>query len=156
MITLFILNRKNNFYWGGIAQFLGDRWKNWAKNGNAPNSGMFKDNISSCPLEYQNLSCYIFLAYNIHLCVQESPKNLKNNAILHNFQSVAPTLDLSLSLFLGYSFYIDIPPNVFADSVHFNSFILTKIIHKKHEGWSWLNPSPPPPAREGLNEITGY
>ena len=80
----------------------GDRWKNRAKMENAPNSGMFRGNISSSPLEYQNLSSYIFLAYNIHLFVQKSPKKSQKAAFLHRFQSVPPTLHLSL--FLGYIF----------------------------------------------------
>ena len=63
---------------------------------------MFINNISSSPLEYQSLSSYILLAYNIHLFINESPKNLKKTAPLHNFQSVPLTLHLSLSLFLGY------------------------------------------------------
>ena len=54
--------------------------ENRAKMENARNSGMFRDNISSFPLQYQNLSSYIFLAYNIQLFIQESPKNLKKNA----------------------------------------------------------------------------
>ena len=69
---------------------------------NDPNSGMFRDNISSYPIEYQNLSSYIFLAYNIHLFIQESPKNLEKPEFLNDFVSVAPNLHLFLSLFLGY------------------------------------------------------
>ena len=62
----------------GEPNFLGDRWKNRAKKmENAPNSVMFRDNISSFPLEYQNLSSYVCLAYDIHLFVQESPKSQK-------------------------------------------------------------------------------
>ena len=76
---------------------------------------MFRDNISSSPLEYQSLSSYIFLAYNIHIFIHESPKNLKRNAFWHNLRSVPQ--NLHLSLFLGYIPSIDIPPYVFTNSV---------------------------------------
>ena len=73
MIALFILNLKNEFSlrWKGPI-FGATSGKIGLKMENAPNSRMFRDNISSSLLEYQNLSSYIFLAYNIHLFVQES------------------------------------------------------------------------------------
>ena len=47
----------------------------------------------------------------------EITKKSQKTAFLHNFQSVNTALHLSLSLFLGYILYIDIPPYVFTNSV---------------------------------------
>ena len=63
------------------------------------------------PLGYQNLSSYIFLAYNIHIFVHKSAKDVKKTELpmvrlglatpglqktefLHNFQSLCSTLNL--------------------------------------------------------------
>ena len=50
--------------------------------------------------EYYNLSSSIFLAYNIHLFIQESQKKSQKIAFLYSFPTIPPTLHLSL--FLGY------------------------------------------------------
>ena len=63
MIALFILNLKKYFYWDGRAQFLGDRWKNRAKMENAPNSGMFRGNISSFP--WNTRACLVTYFWHI-------------------------------------------------------------------------------------------
>ena len=97
MIALFMLNLKSNFNCGRRAHFLGGTGRKIGlKMENVPNSGMFRGNISSFPREYQNLSSYIFLAYNIHLFGQKSPKNPKK---LHFciISKVFPQLCTSLS-----------------------------------------------------------
>ena len=60
---------------------MGGQVENRDKMENAPNSGMFRGNISRSPLEYQSLSSYIFLTYNIHIFIHESPE-ISNNCSL--------------------------------------------------------------------------
>ena len=50
---------------------------------NVSNSGMFRDKISRFPLQYQNLSSHIFLAYNIHR--PKSPTKVETKRKLQQF-----------------------------------------------------------------------
>ena len=79
---------------------LGGQVENRVKIGKMPQSPRYLGAIFSVPpLEYQNMSGYIFLAYNIRLLLQESPKKLQKTVFLYNFPTIPPTLHLSLSLF---------------------------------------------------------
>ena len=140
----------------GEPNFWGARWKIGLKIENAPNSGMFSGNISSSPLEYQNLSSYIFLTYTgIHLFVPESPKHLKK---LHFciISKVFPQLRTSPLLFTAPYFWATSSKLTYTlmcslivwdqPKFRFNSFILIKVIHEKLEGELAQLPPPPPLA----------
>ena len=59
---------------------------------NAPKFQKFRGNIFSSPLEYKNISSYIFIVCNI----PGITKNWKKTVFLYNFPTISPTLHLSL------------------------------------------------------------
>ena len=83
----------------GGPNFRGDRWKNRVKIGKMPQVSDIWEQYFLFSPEYQNMSSYKFLAHNIHLLFQESPKNCKKTVFLYNFPTIPPTLHLFLSLF---------------------------------------------------------
>ena len=64
-----------------------DRLKNRDRTGKMLQNPGYLGAIFQIRLEYQNLSSYLFLAYNIHLFLQKSFKKISENCIFVQFSN---------------------------------------------------------------------
>ena len=87
----------------GGPNFWGDRWKNRAKIGKMPRSPRYLGAIFSVPPPPppQNIrTCLVTYFWHITFTFYcRNQKKLQKTVFLYNFQTIPPTLDLSLSLF---------------------------------------------------------